>query len=62
MFLGPHTSQSHYQTDPDVVGLASRYRLSFTRREAFSAVGRNRSVDDGAAIDAFPGIKNKKKV
>jgi len=47
---------------PKGVGLSSRHRLRFTRREALSTVGRNGPVDDGAAVDTFPGIKNEKEI
>ena len=61
MFAGPHSTQLH-STCGNIGELASRHRLSFTGREAFSAIGRDRSVDNGAAVYALPGIKNKKEV
>lgn len=46
----------------DKVELASCNRLSFAGREALSAIRRNRPIDDGAAVNTFPGVKNKEEV
>jgi hypothetical protein len=62
MFLGPHTSQSPLQFGLSAVELPSRHWLRFTRRQTFSPVGGNGSVNDGATVDAFPGVKNQEEI
>jgi hypothetical protein len=53
----PTTEQSR-----EVVDLASCNRLSFAGSEALSPIRRNRPIDDGAAVNAFPGVENKEEI
>jgi hypothetical protein len=62
MFLGPHTSQSPLQLGLTVAGLPGRHWLRFTRCKTFSTVSGNRSVNDGATVDAFPRVKNQEEI
>src|SRR5437773_2680905 len=43
-------------------GLASSDRLGVKRREALPPVHRNRSIDDRATVNAFPGIEDEEEV
>ena len=42
--------------------LSRRDGLRFARRETLPAVGGNGAIDDGAAVDAFPGIEDEKEI
>ncbi len=58
-FTSPH---HHTTKDREPAGLASRNRLSFASGEALSSIGRNGSVNDGATVNALPGVENEKKI
>jgi len=62
MFLALHTILPPDGQSGNVAGLAGRNRLRFTRGKAFSPIGGNRPIDDGATVNAFPGIKNEKEI
>jgi len=36
--------------------------LGFVRSQALSAIIGNRAVDNGAAVDTFPGIEDEKEI
>ena len=42
--------------------LASRYRVRFSSCEALSAIVGNRTINNGAAINALPCIEDQKKI
>ena len=60
--LGRHTTPSHRANRARAPRLAGRHRLSVASGEALSTIGRNGSVDDGSAVDAFPGVENEKEI
>lgn len=62
MFPGPHTINRHDEPSRKTAGLAGRHRLCFASGEALSAIGRNRSVNDGATVNAFPSVENEKEI
>lgn len=62
MLQGLHILPFLTQPNNEIVSLTSRDRLRLAGGQAFPAVGRNGSVDDGAAIDAFPCVKNQKEI
>jgi hypothetical protein len=61
MFCDLHRAHP-YELNGKATGLAGRNRLSFASGEALPTIGRNRAVNDGAAVDTFPGIKNQKEI
>ena len=62
MVPGLHTILPQAEPSGNAAGSAGRNRLRFTRGEALSPIGRNRSIDDGATVNALPGVKNEKEV
>lgn len=60
----PGSSHHHItlRTERSSAELAGRNRLSVASGEALPAIGRNRSVDDGAAVNALPGVENEEEV
>lgn len=42
--------------------LSRRDGLRFARRQTLAAVGGNGAIDDGTAVDAFPGVEDEKEI
>ena len=62
MCPGPHTINRQDEPSRKTAGLASRHRLRFASGQALSSISRNRSVDDGATVNAFPRVENEKEI
>ena len=59
---GRHTTTSHRERSAASAGSAGRNRLSVACGEALPTVRRNGPIDDGATVDAFPGVENEKEI
>jgi hypothetical protein len=62
MCSGPHTINRQHEPSRKTAGLAGRHRLRLASGKALSPIGRNRSVDDGATVNAFPRVENEKEI
>lgn len=61
-FQGRHTTTSSQRTERAFAGLAGRDRLSFAGGEALPPICRNRSIDDGSAVNALPCVEYEEEV